>query len=239
MIIETIEDELGIEVNATTEDGVYTLFSVACIGCCSLAPVIMVNDETHGNLTPASPLRRILRGREGHKALQEGRGPPREPPVLKPSAVESDWSDEKSHRGNGHLRPLRRSPGSLRQARRAAGRTTRTTELDITGCIGMCFREPLVEMSEGTKRRDLRRGHPEIRRGDRQKHVLGGEPHRRRASGLRIEEKTARHRRSEARFPRPAEPHRAAQLRDDRPRVDRRLREAGRLRGPRARRCWR
>jgi len=60
LLLETIEDELGIEVNDTTEDGVYTLFSVACIGCCSLAPVMMINDETYGNLKP-STTRRILR----------------------------------------------------------------------------------------------------------------------------------------------------------------------------------
>ena len=60
MIIETIEDELGIEVGDTSEDGMYTLNTVACIGCCSLAPVIMINDETFGRLTPAS-LRKLLR----------------------------------------------------------------------------------------------------------------------------------------------------------------------------------
>ncbi len=59
-IIETIEDELGIEVGDTTEDGLFTLNTVACIGCCSLAPVIMVNDDTHGRLTPAS-VRKLLR----------------------------------------------------------------------------------------------------------------------------------------------------------------------------------
>jgi len=59
-IIDTIEDELGVEVGDTTEDGLFTLLTVACIGCCSLAPVVMVNSETHGRLTPAS-LRKILK----------------------------------------------------------------------------------------------------------------------------------------------------------------------------------
>jgi len=60
MIIETIEDELGIEVGGTTEDGLFTFNTVACIGCCSLATVIMIGDDTHGRLTPAS-VRKILR----------------------------------------------------------------------------------------------------------------------------------------------------------------------------------
>lgn len=59
-IVDTIEDELGIEVGDTTEDGLFTLNTVACIGCCSLAPVMMVNDDTHGRLTPAA-VRKTLR----------------------------------------------------------------------------------------------------------------------------------------------------------------------------------
>jgi NADH-quinone oxidoreductase subunit E len=59
--VETVQDELGAEVGATTEDGIFTLFTVACLGCCSLAPVMMIDEETHGRLTPAA-VRRILRG---------------------------------------------------------------------------------------------------------------------------------------------------------------------------------
>lgn len=43
---------LGIENGQTTADGLFTLEHVACLGCCSLAPVIMINGEAHGNLTP-------------------------------------------------------------------------------------------------------------------------------------------------------------------------------------------
>jgi NADH-quinone oxidoreductase subunit E len=60
LIINTIEDELDIAVGETTEDGLFTLHTVACLGCCSLAPVIMINDDTHGNLTPPR-LRKLLR----------------------------------------------------------------------------------------------------------------------------------------------------------------------------------
>jgi len=60
MIIEAIQDELGVEVGRTTADGLFTLNTVACIGCCSLAPVIMINENTHGSLTPAS-VRKIIR----------------------------------------------------------------------------------------------------------------------------------------------------------------------------------
>jgi NADH-quinone oxidoreductase subunit E len=57
---EIVEDELQLEGNDTTEDGLFTLELVACLGCCSLAPVIMINDQTHGRLTPQK-LRKTLR----------------------------------------------------------------------------------------------------------------------------------------------------------------------------------
>lgn len=60
MLIDAIEDELSVEIGGTTSDGLFTLTTVACLGCCSLAPVMMINDETHGKLTPAA-VRKILR----------------------------------------------------------------------------------------------------------------------------------------------------------------------------------
>ncbi len=58
-IEEAIIDELGIQEGETTEDGLFTLINVACLGCCSLSPVMMVNDDTYGKLTSQS-VRKIL-----------------------------------------------------------------------------------------------------------------------------------------------------------------------------------
>lgn len=52
-IEKTICEELNIKDGETTEDGMFTLKTVACLGCCSLSPVMMIDDETYGNLTPA------------------------------------------------------------------------------------------------------------------------------------------------------------------------------------------
>lgn len=51
-IEQAIYDELNINDGETTEDGIFTLINVACLGCCSLSPVMMINDDTFGNLTP-------------------------------------------------------------------------------------------------------------------------------------------------------------------------------------------
>lgn len=52
MIAQTISEELGISDGETTDDGLFTLSCVACLGCCSLSPVMMINEETYGSLTP-------------------------------------------------------------------------------------------------------------------------------------------------------------------------------------------
>jgi NADH-quinone oxidoreductase subunit E len=72
-LVDAIQDELGIEVGGTSEDGLFTLFTVACLGCCSLAPAMMVDDETHGRLTPAAArkLLRTIRRQAAREAAHE------------------------------------------------------------------------------------------------------------------------------------------------------------------------
>jgi NADH-quinone oxidoreductase subunit E len=62
-------DELGISPGETTADGLFTLEDVACLGCCSLAPVIMINGEAYGKLTPDN-VRKVLQ--EFRKAEKGG-----------------------------------------------------------------------------------------------------------------------------------------------------------------------
>lgn len=52
-IEKAVCDELGIEDGGTTEDGLFSLKTVACLGCCSLSPAMMINGETYGSLTTA------------------------------------------------------------------------------------------------------------------------------------------------------------------------------------------
>ena len=51
-IMEEIERELNITHGETTEDGLFSLERVACMGCCALAPVIVENDKVYGTCTP-------------------------------------------------------------------------------------------------------------------------------------------------------------------------------------------
>lgn len=75
-IEEAVSEHLGIQDGETTEDGLFTLNNVACLGCCSLAPVMMIRsaegDETYGNLTKTSVVE-ILDGiRKRHEEVNAG-----------------------------------------------------------------------------------------------------------------------------------------------------------------------
>lgn len=50
VITETLLDYLKIEDGGTTDDDLFTLETVACLGCCSLAPAMMIGEETYGKL---------------------------------------------------------------------------------------------------------------------------------------------------------------------------------------------
>ena len=52
-ILEELEKQLGVKAGGTTADGVFTLEATRCLGCCGLAPVIVVDDEVYGRLVPA------------------------------------------------------------------------------------------------------------------------------------------------------------------------------------------
>ncbi len=49
-LMKEFERQLGVGVNATTPDGLFSVEAVRCLGCCGLAPVVVVNGEVHGKL---------------------------------------------------------------------------------------------------------------------------------------------------------------------------------------------
>lgn len=49
---DTVARELGIEAGDVTDDGLFSWEEVACLGCCSISPAMMINDTAYGKLTP-------------------------------------------------------------------------------------------------------------------------------------------------------------------------------------------
>jgi len=52
-IMEKLSEELGVDPGQTTPDGKFTLEATRCLGCCGLAPVIMIDDQVYGRLVPS------------------------------------------------------------------------------------------------------------------------------------------------------------------------------------------
>jgi len=51
-VLDKVASELDVRVGRTTNDGKFTLQATRCLGACGLAPVMMINDEVYGRLTP-------------------------------------------------------------------------------------------------------------------------------------------------------------------------------------------
>lgn len=59
-LIQMLKEELDIEMGETTEDKLFTLTSVRCVGACSLAPVIVIGNETYGRIDSRKKLKKII-----------------------------------------------------------------------------------------------------------------------------------------------------------------------------------
>ena len=56
-VLDRLKSQLNLEVGNTTEDRRFSLEAVRCIGACGLAPVLVIDDDTHGGVTPDSALK--------------------------------------------------------------------------------------------------------------------------------------------------------------------------------------
>ena len=59
-ILEIVERELGFKNGETSKDGLFSIESVNCLGCCALGPVMMINKNYYGDLSP-SKINKILK----------------------------------------------------------------------------------------------------------------------------------------------------------------------------------
>jgi NADH-quinone oxidoreductase subunit E len=65
-ISDVIKEKLHISEGETTKDKLFTLEKVACLGCCALAPVVMINETTYGKLTPNKMIKIIKKYKENN-----------------------------------------------------------------------------------------------------------------------------------------------------------------------------
>jgi len=138
LVQQALEQHLGLrEGTDTTQDGLFTVQKVACLGCCTLAPVVQIEDVTYGHVVP-DMVPRILRD---FLTLQRGRR--EEKKRRRPEAADGQAE-------------IRIGLGSCCQARGSA-RVFQAFEDELralgvkakvkrVGCVGMCHQTPLVEI---------------------------------------------------------------------------------------------
>lgn len=76
-ITESLQFETKARSGGTSKDGLFTLENVACVGCCSLAPVMNINEETFGRLTP-DKVKVVIKEKRKHAAVKLGSGEERQ-----------------------------------------------------------------------------------------------------------------------------------------------------------------
>jgi len=137
-ITDALRRHLGLEGDEDTDRRrLFTLAEVACLGCCSLAPVMRVDDRVFGRLTPDSAPKML------EKFLEETRHPapaPRRRPAL------DDAGGVEVRIGLGSC-CIASGSGQVQVALEEAAREFGTAvNVRCGGCVGMCHRVPLVEV---------------------------------------------------------------------------------------------
>ncbi len=59
-LIQMLSDELNVKLGETTEDNMFTLTSVRCVGACSLAPVFVIGEDTFGRIETKKQIKEII-----------------------------------------------------------------------------------------------------------------------------------------------------------------------------------
>ena len=52
LVLEKVQQILGVKAGDSTDDGMYSVEAIRCVGACGLAPVMMVNEDVYGKVTP-------------------------------------------------------------------------------------------------------------------------------------------------------------------------------------------
>ncbi len=130
--------QLGIAVDETTHDRRFTLQTVACMGACSLAPVLVVNETTYGRMTPAAAWQALADlGVEADEHAADGA----------PAAPEAGGRMSTIIRVGLSTCGLAAGAQAVYTALHDQIRHRRLpVTLQRTGCVGACHREPLVEV---------------------------------------------------------------------------------------------
>jgi NADH-quinone oxidoreductase subunit E len=72
LVTQALEDELDVTDGETTKDGMFTLETVACLGCCSLAPAMVIDEDVQARMTPEAARRLVRRIKQAETKEEAG-----------------------------------------------------------------------------------------------------------------------------------------------------------------------
>ena len=140
VVHDALRRHLAIPPDADTDaDGRFTVRKVACLGCCTLAPAVQIDEVTFGHLTAEKVPRMLADFLELRATRSRRRARSDEPPPPEPDAGEIRI-------GLGSCCVARGSGRVHDAVRRAAARAGVRAAVKRVGCVGMCHQTPLLEI---------------------------------------------------------------------------------------------
>jgi len=140
-ILEGLREHLNVPPGDDTDpDGRFTLQKVACLGCCTLAPVARIEDVTYGHLTADSAPAML------EDFLQREAARAKHPTKHLPPTAEDDLTEIRICLGSSCVAT---GSGRVREALEDALVDTgvqETVRVKRVGCLGMCYQTPVVEV---------------------------------------------------------------------------------------------
>jgi NADH-quinone oxidoreductase subunit F len=142
-ITDAIRDYLGIEgADDTDSDGVFTVEKIACLGCCTLAPAVQIDEITYGYLTPdkvGAMLKDFL------EVQKKGKG------KEKPEPLPAGEFQGEVLVGLGSC-CIARGSGNVNEAvKNTLAEIGANVRVKRVGCVGMCHQTPLLEITRPAK----------------------------------------------------------------------------------------
>jgi NADH-quinone oxidoreductase subunit F len=139
-VLDGFRRTLGVAPGQDTDaDGRFTLETVACMGCCTLAPVVKIDGTTLGHTAAEKVPAVVADFLAGQTAAPSAASTEEPPHIPRPGAVEI-------HVGLGSCCMAKGSDQIFRVLRESAARCGANVAVKRVGCVGMCHRTPMVEV---------------------------------------------------------------------------------------------
>ena len=124
-LVEEMETHLGIKAGGTTEDLFYTLESVACVGACALAPLVVIDEKAHGRQTPTSLKKTVNKMRGGPPKTKEQKKQTATEEVAQVDVKPTGSAEEKTTKKKAVKKTTKKKAAKKTTKKKAAKKTTK------------------------------------------------------------------------------------------------------------------